>query len=300
MGEFERRIEQYSKEHDNNNANIEIKNYDVYIGRMSKSMYDKCWWVDKIDDSITTVLDFGCGDGEMGKFLEHMFPGRFQYIGVDGNAVMRTLANQNLKNHPNFSIIKGLDNAEIDSECTILVLNSVIHEMFTYLSVNDNASIFMKVIDLNPRYVTIRDMHAYPITVFSIPMQKKAVAMLKSINEKAEGAYKDNLIAFIRNTPYKDSINTLLEWVLKYRYIENWQRESKERYLFNWKESMAQMFLSCKYEIVYEIDSFIPFIYDKFEQDFGIKMLPIPSHKKLLIKRPPENLFQTKLNKESK
>ena len=52
-----------------------IQDYDIYTARMQKSVYDKMFFVDKIfDDSIDTVIDFGCGDGELILHLHTYMP----------------------------------------------------------------------------------------------------------------------------------------------------------------------------------------------------------------------------------
>jgi SAM-dependent methyltransferase len=286
MGEFEKRILEYSEKNQ-----IPLNDYEGYIGRMSKSIWDKCWWVDKIEDSINTIIDFGCGDGELGKFLERVFPGRFYYIGIDNNPNMIELARQNLVAHPKFYLCSSLQkaavkiNADLDIDITILVMNSVIHELLHYLPLEDSATILTEIIELAPCYITIRDMHCYLITEFADSLRDKAVVTLQDISLRSKGAISGFFIDFMGKSHYAEPVNLLLEWCLKYRYTANWDRESKERYLFNWIEPVRQGFLSYSYKLVYEMDFFIPFIYNKFKEDFGIEMLPIPSHKKILIRK---------------
>lgn len=42
----------------------QINNIDVYTSGMQKSLADKLFFVDKVDD-IDTVIDFGCADGSL-------------------------------------------------------------------------------------------------------------------------------------------------------------------------------------------------------------------------------------------
>ena len=61
----------------------QIQNYDVYVSRMQKSMYDKMFFVDKIiDEHIDTVIDFGCADGELIAHLRSFMP-ECRFIGYD-------------------------------------------------------------------------------------------------------------------------------------------------------------------------------------------------------------------------
>lgn len=42
----------------------QINNIDVYTSGMQKSLANKLFFVDKVDD-IDTVIDFGCADGSL-------------------------------------------------------------------------------------------------------------------------------------------------------------------------------------------------------------------------------------------
>ena len=42
----------------------QINNIDVYTAGMQKSLSDKLFFVDKVDD-ISRIVDFGCADGSL-------------------------------------------------------------------------------------------------------------------------------------------------------------------------------------------------------------------------------------------
>ena len=58
---------------------IEIKNTDVYLTKMSKTFFDKAWFMSHLPESIYTIIDFGCADGSFMKFLKNNCPS-FKYF----------------------------------------------------------------------------------------------------------------------------------------------------------------------------------------------------------------------------
>lgn len=271
-------------------------NYDCYTQRMAQSMWDKNWWVDKIDASIDTIIDFGCGDAELGKFIEHIFPNRFRYIGIDNDEGMRRLAEHN---YPDALIGASMEDIpeDVNPDTTIIIMNSVVHELFNYCSESEMSEILLLTKFVGARYIAIRDMCKFPITIFSTSLNDKALAMMKEIYHRGDESivYLTQLMMY-RPELDQDHINLMLEYVLKYRYKENWERELKERYLWDWyscltrifrmgKEELGSVEKAPEYGIHYHDSFYIPFIYDTFKADFGMDMLQIPSHKKVLYER---------------
>ena len=73
----------------------DITNLVTYINSMSVTLYDKCWWIDKVPESINTVVDFGCAGGDLAFMIERIMPNRFLYVGVDNSPVMLDMARHN-------------------------------------------------------------------------------------------------------------------------------------------------------------------------------------------------------------
>lgn len=46
----------------------------AYNLSMKKSLIDKMFFMDKIDDDIKVVMDYGCADGALIRFLAPLFP----------------------------------------------------------------------------------------------------------------------------------------------------------------------------------------------------------------------------------
>lgn len=73
-----------------------ITNYAVYNNGMRNTIIDKMWFLDYISPNITTIIDFGCADGDLFKEIEKIYPNKFDYIGIDNDKTMRTRAKANL------------------------------------------------------------------------------------------------------------------------------------------------------------------------------------------------------------
>ena len=115
-------------------------NYEAYYDELNRAMYDKLWWLDKVEDSVDTILDFGCSNAAMYGAIREMMPGRFRYIGIDSDP--RKLADA-AASYPEAAFFTSTDEAEgsFDPDRTVLVLSSVIHELYAYLSVEEAESL---------------------------------------------------------------------------------------------------------------------------------------------------------------
>lgn len=231
-----------------------IGDISVYLKRMDASLLDKCWWIDKIPDEITTVVDFGCAAGNLKNMIDYLMPRRFRYIGIDNSAEMRRLCQEK-----NIEVYEDLDHLpnDIDPNRTILVLNSVIHEIWTYLPVLQVCALFDKIALREFKYIAIRDMNL------------------------GEPRYEDvdDIVKTFERSPYADrwryvSKHTLAnihvcikEFLLKYWYTENWERERDEQYLWDIPSVVVDFI---EYHTVYENHFFIPYVREKVLKDFGI------------------------------
>ena len=68
----------------NTNPIVDLNRYNL---SMSKSLIDKIFFMDKIDDTIKVIVDYGCADGALIRFLAPLFP-EMTFIGYDKNEEM--------------------------------------------------------------------------------------------------------------------------------------------------------------------------------------------------------------------
>lgn len=246
----------------------EIKDLDIYIQRMDAALPDKAWWLSYIDDSIDTVVDFGCATGRLQHMIESIAPGKYRYIGIDNAYEMRRNFVADGEIYASFQEAIG----HFNPATSVLVFNSVLHEIFTYSSKSEILS-FQHILTTVPfAYIAIRDM--YQKNNINFPDGEN---YLQAIQNSPYAAQFNEFKALSRHTkPYV----LAKEFFLKYRYKENWDREKKEQYLWDWKKYLQNLLKNVT--IAYEEDFYIPFVAHKIEEDFHINYSET-THKKMLF-----------------
>ena len=167
--------------------------------------------------------------------------------------------------------------ADINLDHTILVMNSVIHELLTY---DPDAWTKLKTMEiLGFKYIAIRDMHIPPERYqITLPVQLRLVGRIK---ESPYGQQWNDFCKVVehRRKLYRTPTIAITEFLLKYRYKENWDRECYEQYLWNWSELIFK-----SYSRQEEQRFYIPFLKQKIYEDFNT-ILAIPTHIRLLLER---------------
>lgn len=253
-----------------------IKDYKVYLDRMDASLIDKCWWVDKIPDDIDTVVDFGCATGHLKKALDVLCPNRFHYIGIEINsALCEACIKSGIEVYT--TMAHAIKKADINLNRTILVMNSVIHELLTYYS---DAWTKLKAMEiLGFKYIAIRDMHIPPEHCqVTLPV---LLRLTERIKESSYGQQWNDFCKVVehRGKLYRTPTIATTEFLLKYRYKENWTRECYEQYLWDWSKLIFK-----GYSRQEEQRFYIPFLKQKIYEDFNV-LLTIPTHIRLLLER---------------
>ena len=250
-----------------------IKDYNTYTKGMKKTLEDKAWFVKHIPSHIDTLVDFGCADGAFIEYIERTYPCRFaNYIAIDNDDVMLRKASKRLskyKDRVHFCL--GLDGLIFsDVRSSVLVLNSVLHEVFSYCEPKEYDEFFANLRRLDFPFVAIRDMNA-DIDGWEHQSMWELGQTLKGLEpEMWNSMDKWGL----------DSIDAA-SFILKYRYQENWAREKDERYLWN-IEHIIQREL-CMHKLQ-EVEKFyIPFIFEQASKDFGMEIAPFNTHIKMLL-----------------
>lgn len=267
----------------NRRKETHIDNYNCYTEGMAKTMEDKAWWIDRIDSSAQTVIDFGCADGAMAAFLEKRYPNRFSYIGIDNNEEMLEKANKSFANNPRFRFVSSVSDVPrkcYNPEKTVLLLNSVVHEIYSYMKPDEQERLFSGLKELSARYIAIRDMHI--IDSEKHLDEESTEIIIKQIATSEHNRALQDWTALGR-FPVND-INFLSEFLLKYFYHENWERELNERYLWDWQSSLTNFFSDAGYRSKYTERFSLPFLQNKWQTDFKINF-DYPTHVKLLLEK---------------
>ena len=72
---------------------VDIINYNCYLTKMSKTFFDKAWFMSHLPEDICTIVDVGCADGSFMEFLKRSGLD-FEYIGIDNDSEMQRLTKE--------------------------------------------------------------------------------------------------------------------------------------------------------------------------------------------------------------
>lgn len=252
--------------------NYQISNLNVYISRMQKSVLDKMFFIDKVFDPFSGIVDFGCANGELIKALQALF-NEYRYIGYDISEEMLSVARINV---PSAEFYSDWNEMKVDFTDSLLNISSTLHEVYSYCSQEEIEEFWTRVFESGFKYITIRDM------------------MLSDAEQMKADAGQHNLV--VKNENYAEELNDyesvwgkistqhdLVHYLLKYKYTENWEREVRENYVPITLEQLLAIIPS-NYEITYLNHFTLPYIAWQIKNDFGIE-LTTPTHIKLILQR---------------
>ena len=234
-----------------------------YITRMSKSMAYKKFWFDKVDPSkFDMIIDFGCGNGELG--LAVLEDERFKDKEVVFYEPYKEM-NERLRKRlwlygqghqdrvtviSDFELIKGL----VQQRRTLIVFSSVLHECYSF----DTLPFEWK--ELNCQYIVIRDMSGEDNAIHFSRQDKWKI--FKSSRKK-------DFFDFVRRYGFSDK--AVLHFLLKHLYQANWQSEVKENYFaVPWRAIQIELMVS-GYTVVYNKMYNIPFLVNYSKEQFGVE-----------------------------
>jgi len=269
----------------------EICNMETYLTKMSKTFFDKAWFMSHLPEDITTIVDFGCADGSFMKFLKTNCPS-YTYIGIDNNLEMQKLTEENgFKCYSSIHDFK--ENAFYIPETTCFVLNSVLHEIYSYC----NEGILSEIYEIHPKYIAIRDMSYNPIdkTRFYLPINDYD-QIINIFKEKYPEQFNE-FYSIWKNKQVHEKL--IVHFLLKYIYNnENWSREVHENYLSVDIDNIRNLF--CKnsvfsdYNYVVDFQTYykLPYLVNKWNSDFELSknyelkeyVRSINTHFKMLLK----------------
>lgn len=250
-----------------------INNYDVYTNGMSKSYQDKLFFLDKLNEDITGIVDFGCADGTLIRYM-NTISNDIKLVGYDIDENMVNLAKSKSSHVFSTDFNECLNNVEVDK--SLLNLSSVLHEVYSY-STSGGVDLFWDMVfNNNFAYIAIRDLCA-----------SESINRPSNINDYAKLLQKTNKEQLVEYESIWGSTRenrNLVHYLLKYRYIENWAREVRENYFPLSLERLLSKIPTDKYEIVYFENYILPFTANKVKEDYDID-LHDNTHVKLLLKR---------------
>jgi hypothetical protein len=240
-----------------------IKDIKTYNDHMKRAIYDKLFFVDKIDP--TYIVDFGCADGQMMREIQNFFPNT-QVVGVDNNRDMRDLN----KDHVVFASLDEVPQVEGSA----LILSSVLHELYSYCNETEIRDFWTQALRFD--YLVIRDMavpndcfHAVVPAMFADELRTRFPGQTQDF-EQIWGSLNER--------------QNFLHFLLKYRYTANWDREVTENYLANTSEQLVHLAHQHGRHSIYEDRFVLPYLQDVWNTELDMKV-STPTHIKLITKK---------------
>jgi hypothetical protein len=217
-------------------------------------------------------VDYGCADGSLLKFINNIFP-EYKYIGYDISEDMINLAKKDNK-----SIIFTTKWDEVSEQihnCNqpkVLILSSIIHEIYSYGNINE---FWDRVFNSGFDYIVIRDM--------MVSKESERLTEINDIIKILNSQYNSNLYEFENYWGGIKYNKNFLHYLLKYRYMVNWEREVKENYLPIIAENLL-LKIPQQYEVIFYEHYLLPFLKQQVKADFDID-LKDNTHIKMIIKK---------------
>lgn len=254
-----------------------ISNVASYTLSMKQSLLDKVFFADKIGKA-DVIVDYGCADGQLLKFLSMLFP-EWSCYGYDISPEMISMARENnpsmLLDHDWPVIETTVSRHRQDGRQCVLVLSSIMHEIYSYGTLKDIEAFWSVVFSDLWDYIVIRDM---------IPgMSVDRPSAINDVVQVYTKANRQQLYDFQTIWGSIENNKNLVHWLLKYRYTGNWQREAKENYIPVYREHLLSSF-PASYRVTYHEHYVLPYIRDHVERDFSID-LKDNIHLKLILSR---------------
>jgi hypothetical protein len=257
-----------------------IDNVEEYNKRMAKSAMDKAFFVDKIDAGL--IVDFGCADGSLFQLISGFLTDDIKLVGYDVDEKMVCLASQKLQKENIFFYSDWLDVCKMHNDYiqikdakTAIILNSVIHEIYDYLTVSQIDDFWETVFKFD--YVVIRDM---------IPSEKidrqSDINDVRKILRKFYGTKELN--DFQNKWGSIENNKSLVHFLLKYKYVTpNWEREVKENYLPLYREKLLCLFPD-RFDVIYHEHFCLPYTKEQILHDLNIE-LKDNTHLKIIFRK---------------
>lgn len=251
-----------------------FKSIASYNNAMSKNIDDKLFFAKFLPKYPMLIVDFGCADGSLISKMYELFDDRefgtlIKYIGFDISEEMINLAKSKFNYCTNrVKFTSNWDEVEKEllsyTEYKVLILSSVIHEVYSYGTEESVRVFWDRVIHSGFHYICIRDM-MYSEDMDRSTNSVKLANWFKHFPKKFSKAYED----FVNVWGNAGNNKNLIHFLLKYRWQINWQRELNENYF----PIELNTFLS-KFESMYNqtyLERFrVPFLEECWKKDFDI------------------------------
>ncbi len=249
-----------------------MRNFEEYYKKMSENIYEK---IEFIINEVKTgdyklIVDFGCADGQTTRALATMFE-KILIVGYDKN---ETVISNNIKNNNHNNIIyttdlNGLNPRYFEEDfVSLCFMSSVTHEMFSFKTTN-----YFNFIFNNFNAIAIRDMFFTDTGLHSqLEFENYAYSPV---------LYIDDFERFKQSKKtYEDTNKNKTEFLLKQRYVSNFEEELKEDYFSTDWDLIIQS--ARDYHLIYDNQYMNSFLLNEIPK---LKKFTHTTHRKIILKR---------------
>lgn len=224
---------------------IHEDNLNVYCSQMARGAEDKAWALRLYPSSI--VVDIGCADGHTLKWAKRYLHPNMIGIGYDNDKRMveraRLLCTCGLYFTSDLQKMKSLVErmAFYHSMPVIVLLNSVLHEVYNYSEPSQIYDLWAAIQDMHPTAIAIRDM--------GIPFSKEYVTnAVRPYYQQLKQRWPQLVEQHDKYWGQPNSWSELHRLALHLFYREDWEQEWKEDY-FSCSPDIPRSFLSSRYKV---------------------------------------------------
>lgn len=248
-----------------------IKDYEQYNSSMTKTLLDKIFFMDKIEFDV--LVDYGCANGALLKFLAMLFPEN-TYVGYDIDPAMIEQAQEEAPENCSFTTNWQEVEKLINKRTSTVLLSSVIHEVFAYGTRKDVDTMWSRIYTSGFDFIVIRDM--IPSTTID------KISQINDVKNIMKKGTSNTLHDFEQVWGSIEQNKNLIHYLLKYRYVDNWDREVRENYFPITREELLTT-IPEEYYIDFHEHFILPFLRNVVKKDFNITIKD-NTHLKLILR----------------
>ena len=271
----------------------DIANNEVYLANMSKSFADKAWFLKMLPSGVDTIVDFGGGAGEFAEYCNAKTKDTIRYIVIDNNQTfLKSAQSKGIRCYDSLQALHEVEGKSLEK--ALLVLSSVIHEVYSYKDpFYDDVGVFWSDIKrCNFKAIAIRDMSISEKAFKNVPVDAILWVYENVFHSQIE--FKGKTLNEITSSfehewgPICDvqlkkvNVKELFHFLIKYRYQENWAREVKENYLPVSQDKLQEWLTKfMSYKLVHKESSHLAFYDQCWTKDFKLNRPDSYGYKKV-------------------
>ena len=197
------------------------------------------------------------------------------YIGYDISEIMIDLAKTKFPYNDGYHVLFTTKWEEVSEKVStyynmesVLILSSVIHEVYSYSkSTSDKVKFWGRTLDTGFKYICVRDM------MCSNDIDREDTNLFDKLKERIHFATPEygRLKQFEERWGSVINVKNLVHYLLKYRWVINWERELEENYFSGNIDEFLLLFNE-QYNLNYLERFRVPFLDKCWKEDFDIEI----------------------------